>query len=85
MPARRIVQRPRKPAERAIIFAALMGGLSLEQTRKLLKDAGFGDRDLPSRSWVLLNEAYRPRFASNLQFMGESIYSPKPMGDLPDI
>lgn len=85
MKTRRIVQRNRKPAERAIIFASLVGGLSLEDTRKLLKEAGYGDRGLPDRSWVLLNEAYLPRFKENPRLMGESIFAPKPMGDLTDI
>ena len=85
MATRRIVQRHRKPAERAIIFASLVSGLTLEQTRQLLKDAGFGDRELPERSWTLLTNAYLPRFLNNLRFMGESIYAPKPMGDLPEV
>jgi hypothetical protein len=85
MRTRRIVQRNRRPAERAIIFAALMGGLTLEETRKLLAEAGYSDRSLPERSWVLLNEAYLPKFRENHRFMGESIFTPKAMGDLADI
>lgn len=82
---RRIVRRNRKPAERAIIFAALVGGLSLDETRKLLDEAGYGDRGLPERAWFLLREAYLPKFLANPQFIGESIYSPKTMTELADI
>jgi len=78
---RRIVRRNRKPAERAIIFGALVGGLSLESTRALLVEAGYGDRELPDRSWELLNAAYLPRFIKNPHFLGECIYSPRAMGD----
>jgi len=84
-PRRRIVRRNRKPAERAIIFAALVGGLSLEATRKLLDEAGYGDRGLPERAWVLLRDAYLPKFLANPQFIGESIYSPMTMSELADL
>lgn len=77
--------RNRKPAERAIIFASLLGGLSLERTRELLKEAGYGDRDLPERSWILLKDAYLPKFKENLDFVGESIFFPKTMNNLCNI
>lgn len=85
MATRRIVQRPRKPAEEAKMIASLVSGLNLEQTRLLLKDAGFGDHELPKRSWTLLTEAYSPRFLNNPRLMGESICAPKPMGGLPEV
>ena len=78
---RRIIQRNRKPAERAIIFGALVGGLSLDSTRALLEDAGYGDRALPDRSWEILKSAYLPKFMVNPHFLGECIYSPRAMGD----
>lgn len=74
--------RNRTPAERAVIFASLLGELSLEQTRKLLKDSGFGE--LPDSSWEMLNRAYLPKFRSNPKLLGESIYSPKPISELDD-
>lgn len=81
MTKRRIVKRNRKPSERAIIFGALVGGLSLESTRALLEEAGFGDRDLPQRSWELLKTVYLPKFLTSNHFLGECIYSPRAMGD----
>jgi len=79
---RKIVRRNRKPAERTIIFASVIGGLSLDQTRSLLKEAGFGDRDLPNRSWELLNSAYLPKLKENPSIIGEWIFSPPAMGDI---
>jgi len=79
---RRIVRRNRKPAERAIIFAGLVGGLTIDETRELLDEAGFGGDGLPLRSWELLQQAYLPEFLKNPTLIGESIYAPKPMGDL---
>lgn len=72
--------RNRTPAERAVIYAALVGGLTLDQTRKLLTDAGFGE--LPDSSWEMLNRKYLPKFASDPGLIGRSIYAPKAMGDL---
>lgn len=79
---RRIVRRNRKPSERAIIFAGLIGGLTLDEVRELLDEAGFGGENLPLRSWELLQAAYLPEFLKNPTLLGQSIYSPKPMGDL---
>lgn len=79
---KRVVQRNRKPSERAIIFGALLGGIGLTETRKLLEEAGFGDRALPERSWVLLRDAYLPKFLENPALIGECIYNPRAMGDL---
>lgn len=70
----------REPAERAIAFAGLIGGLSLDQVNELLKSAGF--RDVPQASWEMLSRAYLPEFQKNLQVLGECIYKPRKMGDL---
>lgn len=71
----------RKPAERAIIYAAVVGGLTIEQTKEMLIEAGFGGR-IPKTSWEMLNRVYLPQFLSDPNFLGESIYKPLPMGAL---
>lgn len=82
MTTKRIVRRNRKPAERAIIFAAIVGDLPLDKTRELLQEAGYGDRELPDRSWELLRNVYRPKILQSPELLGEFIYKPKAMGDL---
>ena len=72
--------RNRTPAERAIIYAAVMGELSLEETRELLKSAGFGH--MPESSWDMLKRKYLPEFRKNPRLIGECIHKPKSMGDI---
>lgn len=75
--------RNRTPAERAIIYAAVMGELSLEETRELLKSAGFGH--LPDASWSMLTKTYLPKFRENPRLIGQSIHSPLSLGDLKEV
>lgn len=70
----------RKPAERAILLAGLVGGLTLEQVNELLTSTGF--TSVPMASWEMLNRAYLPAFQKDPKLLGESIYKPRKMGDL---
>lgn len=72
--------RNKEPAERAITNAALVGGLSLRQVRKLLRDAGF--EPVSKSSWEILQRVYLPAFQNNLKLMGECIFRPRKMTDL---
>lgn len=71
---------PRKPAERAIVFAGLVGNLSLDQVNELLDSVGF--RHVPQASWEMLNRAYLPEFQKDFKLLGESIHKPRKLGDL---
>lgn len=64
----------RKPAERAILFAAAYGELTLEQANDLLKQAGF--RACPESSWEMLKRSYVPAFANRPHYMGQYIFVP---------
>ena len=72
--------RNKEPAERAITFAALLGGLTLRQARKLLRDAGF--EPVTSGSWEIMQRVYAPVFKHDLELMGESIFRPRSMTNL---
>ena len=73
--------RIKTPSERAIIYAGVLGNLTLEQVNDLLVGAGFPG-DLPKSSWEMLHRAYRPRFLEEPVLLGECIYSPRAVGDL---
>jgi len=75
--------RNKEPAERAITYAALLGGLTLRQARKLLRDAGF--EPVNKSSWDIMKRVYAPVFEHDLTLMGESIFRPRSMSNLGDI
>ena len=72
--------RNRTPAERAIIYAALMGGLDLEETRELLQSVNLGP--LPDTSWEMLQRKYLPALQADHRVLGQSIHNPNALGDL---
>lgn len=78
----------RTPTERAIIYAGVLGGLSIEQIDELL--APVGATKLNPNSYAMMKGTYFNSMLTGighapsklLNAFGESIYSPKPMGDL---
>lgn len=73
--------RNKLPAERAVVFACALGGLSLDETRAILREAGLPD-DLPDSSWEMVLRKYVPSFVEAPSSLGKNILSPSPMGDL---
>jgi hypothetical protein len=78
----------RTPTERAIIYAGVLGGLSIKQIDELL--APLGAAGLNPDSYAMLKGTYFNSMVAgighvpsdSLNAFGESIFSPKPMGDL---
>jgi hypothetical protein len=71
------------PAERAIIYAGAIGGLSLERVNELLASAqSTSPRSLPAVSYDWIKRSYVPRFATEPALLGECIEHPRPDGDL---
>jgi len=78
----------RTPSERAIIYAGVLGGLSIEQIDELL--AAVGAAALNSNSHEMLRGTYFGQMVAGIgdapcespNAFGDSIYRPKPMGDL---
>ena len=72
--------RNRKPAERAIIYAGLVGNLTREAVCDLLREAGFPD--IKESSWKVLAREYLPVFTKNPSEIGSNIYRPRQISDL---
>jgi hypothetical protein len=78
----------RTPTERAIIYAGVLGGLSIKQIDDLL--APLGANRLNSNSYAMLKGTYFSSMVAGIGVtstdmpnpFGESIYHPKSMGDL---
>lgn len=78
----------RTPAERAIIYAGVLGGLSIVQIDELLEQVG--GRRLNPNSHAMLKGTYFSNMVAGIgnaasdcpNAFGESIYHPKPMGEL---
>lgn len=78
----------RTPSERAIIYAGVLGGLSIEQIDGLLKPLGF--EKLSPTSYRMMRRTYFDSMlagignapSDSLNEFGQLIYHPKPMGDL---
>ncbi|MYM22882.1 hypothetical protein GTP46_09525 [Duganella sp. FT135W] len=78
----------RTPSERAIIYAGVLGGLSIQQIDELLQPLGAGR--LNPNSYEMLKGTYFSSMVNGiggistdvLNPFGESIYHPKQMGDL---
>ena len=73
------------PAERAIIYAGVIGDLPLSRISELLtnvKAQATSSRDLPQTSYDRIKRKYLPAFAANPSLLGECIEHPRPEGDL---
>ena len=69
------------PAQRAIEFAAIMAGCSLEEVNKMLKSAGF--RDMNETSYTMVKKQYIPFLRSRADsFIKEHLYSPRRLNQL---
>jgi hypothetical protein len=64
----------RTPAERTIIFGAVLGQVSLERLNELLHSVGA--RPLPPGSYRWVSDYYLPRFAKDWSRLGEAVESP---------
>ena len=77
----------RLPAERAIIFAGVLSGLTCEQINELLPP---GAAPLPDSSYQMMRATYFAPMVSGISqgivsgqnAFGDMIFHPKPMGDL---
>lgn len=67
-------KKKRTEAERAIIFAAVMGGLSNERVNQLL--AQVQGRPLPSTSYDWVLRSYVPYFLGRIERLGAAIEHP---------
>ncbi|MCM2564505.1 MULTISPECIES: hypothetical protein [Janthinobacterium] len=83
----RCSDRVRTPAERAIIYAGVLGGLSLEQLNNLL--AQTNTRCVPAASYESMKKTYVPFWIAGMETKGEGpnifgkeIYHPTPWGRL---
>jgi hypothetical protein len=82
--------RSRTPSERAIIFAGVLGGLSLEQINKLLEPLVPTAASVPDSSYLMMRKDYFDKMVEGIGSrasdetnpFGEMIFHPKPIGDL---
>jgi hypothetical protein len=80
--------RKRTPAERSIIYAGVLGGLSIVQIDKILEQ--IGAPGLNPNSHAMLKGTYFTSMLAGIgsevsespNAFGESIFHPKPMGEL---
>jgi hypothetical protein len=73
------------PAERAIIYAGVFGGLTLERINELLGDLKIqqtSPRTLIDTGYERIKRNYCPKFAADPGLLGECIEHPKPEGEL---
>ena len=75
--------RRRAPPERAILYAAAIGGLTLDQANQLLVEARL-PAAVPIGTWNSIRRAYVPYFLADPTRLGEMIYHPIPVGDFED-
>ena len=64
----------RDPADRAIIYGGILGGLSREEVNKILDKVK--ERELPESSYRSIREHYVPYFKADLSRLGRAIHSP---------
>lgn len=73
------------PAERAIIYAGVCGGLSLARINQLLLDVAVqrqSPRSLPQSSYDWILNKYCPKFLATPSLLGECIEHPRTDADL---
>jgi len=68
------------PTQRAVIYAGVMGGVSLQRINELLKP--FGPRELSLSTYEWIKREYVPYFLSDMTRMGRAIELPPTSGDL---
>jgi len=68
------------PAQRAVVYAGVLGGLSLERINELLK--AFGPRELSLSTYEWIRREYVPYFLNDLKRLGRSIELPPTSGDI---
>jgi hypothetical protein len=80
----------RKPFERAIIYAGVLGGLSLDELNALLLDGSPGAAKVPESSYRSMRSTYFPHWTAAIgdkasvsqNAFGEHIFHPQPWGEL---
>lgn len=80
----------REPFERAIIYAGVLGGLSLDELNKLLQDGSPGAARVPENSYRSMRSTYFPHWAEAIgdkapvsqNAFGDHIFRPQPWGEL---
>jgi hypothetical protein len=70
----------RQPAERAIIYGGVLGGMEREDVNDLL--ASVGGRDLAVSSYRSIKNHYVPYFGKDLRRLGAAIQHPPTWSDL---
>ena len=69
------------PAQRAIEFAGIIAGCSLEEVNEMLNSAGF--RDMNETSYIMVKKQYVPFIkASGSSYIKEHLYSPRRLNQL---
>lgn len=74
----RVMARP--PHERAIIYAAIYGELTIDETNTLLEKVG-GSK-IPKSTFDMVKSRYIPAFKKDPSKMGANIFHPQTLGDL---
>lgn len=80
--ARQMPGSRRLPHERAIIFAAAMGDLPIEQVNELL--LAVKARKIPPSSYKMVLDTYAPKFRKDPALLGANIDHPSPISHLDD-
>lgn len=73
------------PAERAIIYAGVCGGLTLERINELLGDLKIQQalpRTLKGSTFESIKRSYCPKFAAQPGLLGECIEHPRLLSEL---
>lgn len=81
----------RKPFERAIIYAGVLGGLSLDELNALLLDGSPGAVRVPESSYRSMRSTYFPHWTAAIgnkasvsqNAFGDHIFRPQPWDKLP--
>lgn len=72
----------RTEVERAVIYAGVMGGFSLEKVNELL--AAMKSRPLPATSYEWVRRSYVPYFLGDLKRLGAAIEHPPTAAQIKD-
>lgn len=80
----------RKPFERAIIYAGVLGGLSRDELNVLLQDGSPGAARVPESSYRSMRSTYFPHWTAAIgdkasvsqNAFGDHIFRPQPWGEL---